>query len=218
MRRLMLIANPAVAVFFMVMFAYTFLGRRHVDHLARDFVTGKTQMFAATVVDLAEEAIKTPLVRKLLTNDQVGVFDREVAEFRRNPADYVAELTGQRVPAGLQQPNNPLLAKVLQWKQKVRDYYDLVLSRLLVDLRIFAGSNLVAAAIATWLATRADGKTAGRCDSLSFLLFAAVAYSVSVYIDRISFFTILFNSHLGWWYPGIVAITFISLILELRRS
>ncbi len=215
---MMLIANPVVALFFVAFFVYTFLGRRHIDHLARDFVTAKTLKFAAPAVDLAEEAFKTPVVRRLLTKDQVATFEREFAEYRRNPADYIAELTGRRAPAVLQPFKNPLLAKVVQWKQNVRDHYNNILERLFSDLRIFAGSNIVAAAIATWLAYRANGKTTGKCALLSFLLLAAVAYSVSVYVDRLTFFTILFNSYLGWWYPVLVAVTFLGLFLEYRRS
>lgn len=214
----MLIANPAVAVFFVAFFVTTFLGRRHIDHLARDFVTSKTLKFAAPAVDLAEEAFKSPVVRRLLTKDQAAAFEREFAEYRRSPADYIAELTGRRAPAVLQPFKNPVVAKALQWKQKVRDYYDKILERLFIDLRIFAGSNVVAASIATWLAYRANRRTTGKCALMSFLLLGAVVYSVSVYVDRLTFFTILFNSHLGWWYPVLVAVTFLGLLLEYRHS
>ncbi len=214
----MLIANPAVALFFVAFFVTTFFGRRHIDHMARDFVTAKTVTFAVPVVDLAEEAFKTPGVRRLLTKAQVATFEREFAEYRQNPAGYIAELTGQRAPAVLQPFKYPVLAKFMQWKQSVRDHYDRILERLFIDLRIFAGSNIVAAAIATWLAYRANDKTTGKCALLSFLLLAAVAYSVSVYVDRLTFFKILFNSYLGWWYPVLVAVTFVGLFLEYRRS
>jgi hypothetical protein len=107
---------------------------------------------------------------------------------------------------------------VTQWKEKVREHYDKVLRRLVWDLRIFASSNLIAALFAIMLAIRANAKDSSKLVWVSFLLFGAIAYSVYFYIDRFSFFRILFNSYLGWWYPGVLAITLIGLYLSYGRS
>ena len=212
----MLVANSATAIFFIAFFAYTFVGRRHIDHLARDSVTAKTQKFADPVVDIADKALKNKLVRTLLTDKQIAAFEGEIVEYRTNSRDYIGKLTGQRVPTAMRQFKNPLLIKIAQWKSEVRDYYDKVLGRLIWDLRIFAGSNMVAAVIATWLAYRPKGKAAKKTAWLSFLIFAAMANCVYMYIDSLSFFTILFNSYMGWWYPVLLVVAFIRLYLEYR--
>lgn len=104
----------------------------------------------------------------------------------------------------------------MHWKEALRRHYDRVLGRLLRDLRIFAVSNLIAAALAIFLATRTGGDAA-QLVWISFLLFAGIAYCVYSYIDRFSFFKILFDLHLGWWYPVLIATTFLTLLFKFGR-
>jgi hypothetical protein len=60
MRTFLLIANAAVALLFTGFFVFTFLGRQHIDGVAREFVTAKTQKFISPAVDVAEEAPSNP--------------------------------------------------------------------------------------------------------------------------------------------------------------
>ena len=60
MRLAVLIANSAIAIFFVAVFASTFFGRQQIERLARDFVTAKTIIFAAPVVKLAEDESLLP--------------------------------------------------------------------------------------------------------------------------------------------------------------
>ena len=218
MRLVVFIANSAIAIFFLVVFVSTFLGRQQIERLARDFVTAKTIKFAAPVVDLADAGLKSPVARKLLTKEQVTTCEDEIAEFRKTPGDYIAALTGRRDFIAPLQIKNPSVVTVLQWKQKVRDYYSKVLGRLLGDLRIFIGSNIAAALIGIWFAYRATGKAATQMAWLSCLLVVSVVYCASMYIDRLSFFTILFNSYMGWWYPVLLIVTFIYLYLASKNT
>lgn len=218
MRQFVLIANGFAAVFFAAFLLYTFVGRGHLIHLARDFVTTKTQKFADPAVDAAEASLRVGMVRKLLPERQIAAIESEIAAYRQDPRKYISEITGRFPVTTATPPSNPVLAKVTQWKEKVRQHYDKVLGRLLWDLRIFASSNLVAALLAILLAARTNAAQSKKLVWFSFLLFGAIAYSVYSYIDRVSFFRILFNSYLGWWYPGILAITLLGLFLEYGRS
>jgi hypothetical protein len=218
MRRFVLIANGFTAVFFAAFVLYTFAGRRHINDLARDFVTVKTQRFADAAVEAGEKTLRIRMVRKLLREEQIAVFEGEIAAYRQDPQRYISELTGRLPITTSPRHTNPLLAKVTQWKEKVREHYDKVLGRLVWDLRIFASSNLIAALFAIMLATRANAKDSSKLVWVSFLLFGAIAYSVYFYIDRFSFFRILFNSYLGWWYPGVLAMTLIGLYVNYGRS
>jgi hypothetical protein len=217
MRQFVLIANGFTAVFFAAFVLYTFAGRRHINDLARDFATVKTQKYADTAIDAGEKTLRIRMVRKLLRDEQIAVFEDEIAAYRQDPQRYISELTGRLPTTTSPRHTNPLLAKVTQWKEKVREHYDKVLRRLVWDLRIFASSNLIAALFAIMLATRANAKDSSKLVWVSFLLFGAIAYSVYFYIDRFSFFRILFNSYLGWWYPGVLAITLIGLYLSYGR-
>lgn len=218
MRRFVLIANGFIAVFFAAFVLYTFVGRGHINYLARDFVTVKTQRLADPAVETAERTLRIRMVQKLLREEQIAVFEGEIAAYRQDPQRYISELTGRLPTPASPVSSNPILAKLTQWKEKVREHYDRVLGRLLWDLRIFASSNLIAALFAIMLTTRANAKNSSKLVWFSFLLFSAIAYSVYFYIDRFSFFRILFNSYLGWWYPGLLAITLIGLYLDYGRS
>jgi hypothetical protein len=68
------------------------------------------------------------------------------------------------------------------------------------------------------LAYQANEQTARRVLSISLLIFGAMAYSIYFYIDQFSFFQILFNSYLGWWYPALLAITFLGLYFKYGRE
>ena len=218
MHRFVFIANGFTALFFAAFLLYTFAGRAHINGLARDFVTTKTQRFADPIVDAAEATLRVGLVRKLLPEEKLATLEGEIAAYRQDPHRYISELTGRLPTTPLSLSDHPLLAKVTKWKEKVRQHYDKVLGRLIWDLRIFASSNLAAALFAILLVTRADTKDSSKLVWFSFLLFGAIAYSVYFYIDRLSFLRILFNSYLGWWYPGLLAIMLLGLYLEYGRS
>ena len=217
MRKLLLILNGLVALFFLSFFVYTFVSREHIALLARDFVTVKTQKFAEPVVALAEQTIKMPLVVKILLQSRIAAIQREIDDYRRDPVRYIAELTGHHSVADTGEVQNAVLTKITGWKDKVRQHYDRILGRLVWDLRIFAGSNAAAAILAMAVAYRATDPTAKRTLWVSLLLLGALAYSIYFYIDRFSFFKILFNSYLGWWYPALLAITFLALHLEFAK-
>ena len=70
MRKTALALNTIVVVFFICFLAYTFVARQHVDSLARDFVIEKTLGYSKPVVELADEALGSPLVMKFLSDDQ----------------------------------------------------------------------------------------------------------------------------------------------------
>jgi hypothetical protein len=218
MRRFVLIINGFTAIFFAAFLLYTFAGRAHINHMAREFVTVKTQRYADPAVETAENTLRIRIVRTILREERIAAFESEIAVYRQDPQRYISELTGRLPTMPSAAPDNPLVAKVTQWKENVRKHYDKVLGRLLWDLRIFAFSNMAAALFAIMLATRVKAKDSSKLVWVSFLLFAAIVYSVYGYIDRFSFFRILFNSYLGWWYPAVLALTLLVLYLNYGRA
>ena len=214
MRPLSITLNSIAAVFFACFLAYTTVARQHLDSLARRFVTEKTVVYSTPVVDIAEESLKSPLVRKLLNKQQRAVIQDEITEYRRNPATYVSELTRRADPIPQIPNQNPLLVKVAEFKDKIRRFYDATLASLIGDLRIFAGTNFCAGAIGLWLACRSRDKRQESILCFSVLMFAAVVYCSYLYVDHLSFFRILFRMHLGWWYPVVLAIVLAGLCLK----
>lgn len=209
MRTFLLIANAVVAIVFIAFFAYTFLGRQHIDSMARDFVTAKTHKFVTPAVDAGEQALRTDLTRRLLTRDQLAAVEAEFAEFHSQPAHYIQRLTSAHAPPKPDAFLAKLSEKIVGWKERIRVHYNKVLGRLFTDLRIFSGSNVVAACIAFACAWRSPGRPSLQLILISTLLLAAIGLSVYIYIDDFSFFTILFDWYLGWGYPVLVGSLFI---------
>lgn len=218
MRKTTIVINAIVAVFFGCFLVYTFVARRHLDGLAREFVTEKTLQYSAPIVDLADLSLDAPLVQGFLSAKQKAAIRGEIDGYREDPAAYIADLTRQERLAAKPQNANPLLAKVLSIKERIRTFYDNTLAALIADLRIFATSNLCAALIAIGLACRSGKKTRQSIVWFSFLMFAAVLYCSYLYIDGLSFFRILFRSHMGWTYPLLLCVALVGLFLDYGRA
>lgn len=96
----------------------------------------------------------------------------------------------------------------------MRDYYDSILQALIIDLRIFTGSNVVAGLAALGLLFSSHFRGLRKVEIFSMFIFASVVVSTRLYIDGLTFYRILLNWHMGWWYPIGVSITSVDLYRE----
>jgi hypothetical protein len=214
MRTTALVLNAMVVVFFAGFLCYTLIAREHLDGLARGFVTEKTIVYSQPVVELADQSLDSAVVTKLLSDEQIAAMRREIAEYRRDAAGYIADLTRRGVRVGPVVNANPLVAKVAAVKERIRTFYDETLDALIDDLRIFATSNLIAGAVAFVLAFRSGADIRKSTVGFSWLMFAAVLYCAFMYVDDLTFFRILFRMHLGWWYAVGLGAVMVGLWLD----
>ncbi len=217
MRKTTLALNSIVVVFFISFLAYTFFARQHLDSLARDFVTEKTLAYSKPVVEVADEALDSPFVKKFLSDDQETAIRHEIADYRNDPSVYIADLTRQQVRDAPMGNANPLIQKAASIKNKIRTFYDDTLNDLIADLRIFSFSNLIAGLIALGLAYRSESDIRKPIVWFSFLMFVAVLYCSYLYIDELTFFRILFGTHMGWWYAALLCVMMVALYLDYGR-
>ena len=218
MRVAVIAINAIVAVFFASFLAYMIFARSHLDGLARRFVTEKTLEYSQPVVDLAEKTLDSPIVRRLLTAQQLTTIRREIIAYRKDPLNYIADLTRHAKLGVKPEKPNPLLAKVAAIKAQIRKFYDETLEALIVDLRIFATSNLCAALIALGVACSSRGKTRSSLLGISVILCVAVVYCTYLYINDLTFFRILFQLHMGWTYPASLVVAFAFLYYDYLRA
>ena len=214
MRKLTLALNALSAVLFLAFFTYTFIARTHLESIARNFVTEKTLEHSAPIIDTVETALDVPLVAKLVSNDDIKLVRSEIDAYRKDPATYVADLTGKHV----RKPQGKLGAiaqKAADAKDAIRRFYNETLTALIVDLRIFSGTNMVAACVALFLVLKSAESVRKPLIAFSFLLFVAVAFCSYLYIDDLSFFRILTSTHMGWWYPVFVIVAAVWLYKDL---
>jgi hypothetical protein len=217
MRKTTLMLNSFVVVFFFCFLAYTFIARQHLDSLARGFVTEKTLDYSKPVVEIAEEAIDSPWVKRVLTDEQATAIRNEIADYRNDPSGYVSVLTRQHVLAAPMENAGPLVETAASIKKKVRLFYDNTLNALIADLRIFSLSNLIAGLVAFVLAYRSLSEIHKPIVWFSFLMFVAVLYCSYMYVDGLTFFRVLFRTHMGWWYAALLCVMIVALYVDYGR-
>ncbi|TWT74753.1 hypothetical protein [Allorhodopirellula solitaria] len=217
MRKTTLTLNSIVVVFFICFLAYTFIAQEHLGSLARDFVTEKTLDYSNPIVEIADKALGSPLSKKALSDAQATAIRNEIANYQNDPRAYIADLTRQQVHEARMANGKPLIENVASIKAKIRTFYDNTLSALIADLRVFSVSNLIAGLIAFGLAYRSSSEIRKPIVWFSFLIFVAVLYCSYLYIDDLTFFRILFRTHMGWWYFAFLCVTIVALHLDYGR-
>ena len=220
MRTALLCLSAVLALFFAVSFLMTFFARDYVTGLAEDFVIDRTQKFADPLVAIAEQGIKVPGLNRPQDAELIENVRRETAEYRQDPRAYIANLVAEGGQAKVADPgkNAALKDTVLFWKSEIREYFQKTLKNLLFDLRIFFGSNLVAALLAFVFAWSARADRLPRLLIVCGLLLASVVYSSFIYFDEFSYFKILLDTHMGWWYPALLGGTFLGAYVEHGRA
>ena len=140
---------------------------------------------------------------------RVDRLQEELARYRKDPVTYIIELTKTKAVEIKPDPSNPVAFELAKWKRSVYDYFNSIFRALIVDLRIFALTNVIASIIAAAMAYFSRGKLELRHALISLLLFGSVIYCIYFYINHMTFFNIMFKTHLGLLYPILVASTFI---------
>ncbi|MFU8892392.1 MAG: hypothetical protein ACNA8L_02080 [Luteolibacter sp.] len=215
MRTLSLTLNLIVTVFFSGFLGYTFYARPHLNSLAREFVTEETVKYSAPLVDAAEDALESPVVKRLLPKTRAEVIRDEITAYRRDPASFIADLTNQAPLGKVAAPENPMLAKVAGIKAQIRRYYDDTLDDLIRDLRIFSTTNLIVGMLALGFAFFSKSSNHRYGAWLACVMAASVVFCSFMYVDGLSFFHILFRSHTGWWYAVMLLFVIIRIYGEI---
>jgi hypothetical protein len=222
MRRALTTVNLLVAVVSAALFAYTFVAPSHLTGLAREYVGRRTAGFAATAADAADGLLWSPKAAALPASVRDAT-RAEVEAFRRDPVGYVRRATDGDEPDGAASrlhedaAESPVASTAARWREKVRTYFAGVYAALVADLRIFAGTNAIAALAAAGLARAARGRQRWRVAGLSALLLVATLLNASMYLDGITFFRLVAKAHAGWSYPVCVGFGFLWLAWKYGR-
>ncbi len=207
LRKTSLILNALVVVLSISLMGYTFFAKSHLVEHTRAFVTEKTLAHSKPMIELLRTGLDSPLSQKLISEERRAAIEDELKLYDSNPIEFVTKLTSAKKSSF----GN---GKVAEFKESVQEYYQSTLDELVRDLRIFAGSNLVAGVFAMCLLLNKGFTQNSKVVAFSFLVFVAVAYCVESYINGVSFIRILLKSHIGWWYPVTILIMILGLVLE----
>jgi hypothetical protein len=227
MPRAVFIVSLLSAAFFAVSFGLTFGARSYVIRHAREYVVVRTEGYATRAVEVAEQGLRVPGARRLMGEERARRVEEEIAEYREGPRAYVERLVGTRpLTAPGSRWGNAGVAAAGALKEGIRAYADGTLRRLLRDVRIFTGTNVVASVMAAALAyrwrRRPDAGAAAADESrvrarevdlawVGALLLTSVTVNSYQYVNHMTYFRILTNAFLGWWYAAFVAFMFVWL-------
>jgi len=220
MRAAIITISVCAAIFFATSIGLTFYAREYINGLAQDFAIERTRPIADAAVAGAEQMLREPALKPFLEHEAVGALRQEIADYRGDPQAYITRLVkGERHPVPEAAPGRliPLREHVVLLKNHVRNYFDRTIDGLVRDVRIFSGSNLAAALLAAYLALWARGRRLKRLLSIAGLLLVSMTYGVFIYIDEFSYFRILFNLYLGWWYPALLVVLFVALYWDYEE-
>lgn len=221
MRTALLVIGGITGLFFATSLALTFFAHDYLKRLAQDFVIDKTIPHSDSVVNLADEAANAPGIKRILKERELLATRNEIAEYREDPRAYVAKIVaGDVLPAVFvgQGPDALVREQVLSWKHRIHEYFDQTMNRLLRDLRIFCGTNLVAALLVFVLSCRASSERRRHLLVLSTLLLMSLAYSIYLFVDSMTYFRILIGSYMRLWYPAVVCTMFLGMMIGDRKS
>lgn len=159
--------------------------------------------YSRPTAEWIEKGLRSTLASKLIPLEKKQTIEDELAKYHRDPAAYIALVTH----GGGAKAEPTEAGKVEQFKEKIRSYDQSTLQELVIDLRIFTGSSVVAGLVALVLLLSRHFRGRRQVEVFSLFIFASVVISSYLYLDGLSFFRILFKWHLGWSYPSGVAFT-----------
>ena len=185
MRTALLVLGALLAAAFAFAFGATFFARDRIIRLAEDYVIDRTREFADPLAELSENAM-IAFQERAMGADMRGMraARQELADYRRDPRAYIANLV---VEGDGPEPAEPGLVatpkdQVLFWKAEVRAHFRETLDRLLLDVRIFTGSNLIAALSIVGLAIAGRRERLPRFLPAAGVMLLSVAFMTYVYV------------------------------------
>jgi hypothetical protein len=217
----------AGAILSLALLVSTFLAKGIITTKAREIAVEKTRHLADPFASKLQDSLDGKVTGTLIRGKGRERLEAELGSYLASPDAWLIRLAdgGAERARDFDFPEveQPLARKVLdtlagqvaKLKSHVQDSYH----GLIVDLRIFAGTNLAAFLFAAWLCTR---KTTHRVRfhllAFSCILLVAAAFSILVYVDQNWTWTILTRSYFGWGYPALLGAVTIYLLIKVAPS
>lgn len=173
-----------------------------LTELAKDYAANEVRPTADRLAAAAEAGLASK-AGKLLPEQAKAPVRAELDAYAADPVGTIrrwARTAADAPPAG-----PAALDGVFRLRNQVTEHFDRAFAGLVADLRIFAGTNVVASGLAAWLAYRARGRHRWRLVGLAVLILIAVGLVGRMYVDGLTVFRVLRGAYMGWWYPVLVA-------------
>jgi hypothetical protein len=225
LRKILLALHLAGAALSVTLLVSTFLAKGIITSKAREVAIEKSRSLSDPLAAKVQETLDRPVLGKLIRGEPRERLEDELAAYRASPESWLSELAeggaGRAKDFDFPEIENPLARKavdaVTQGVSNLKSQLDESFSGLLFDLRLFAGTNLIAFLLATGLTWVARTPRARYwLLAYSAIMLLAFATSISIYVDQNWTWNLLRNNHMGWEYPTLLG--FITVYLSVRMT
>ncbi len=212
--KVLAVLNLGGAVLTLALLASTWFAKSTILGIARDKALESARPHTEAVATAMEKLAANPKVMVLVPKAAREKLEKELAAYQTDPDAWLMEAASkarERAQAiDLPEVKNPLAKAGVDYVQKkagqAKRHYQKSMANLVLDLRIFSGTNAVACLIAAavcFLARSPEGRrwaTAWSC-----VLLLGTIFSVVIYVNQPWSWVILKNDYFGWSYLGVHA-------------
>ena len=210
MNRFMFVGSLLGVAFFSLLLLLTVVSQERLKDFARDYLNRRIEPGITKGVAVIEREV----LPKLTAQPDIALqITSEISAYRADPLAYIDRVTsGKATPqaegwrAKASEALNASAPKSTSLPRMIGDHFRRVFEHLVLDLRIFAISNIIGFAVVAWL-TNGLSEESRRLQIQAFILFLATGYALSVYIKQDWFFNLLLDHHMGLIYPFLILAT-----------
>lgn len=223
--RILLVLNLIGALVSATLLVSTWLAKGVIVTHAHDHALEVTRRHLDPAMEKAANLLDDPRLSKLVPREVREKLGNEVTTYRESPDEWLRDKM-RATPADAEtwrfpEIKSPLARKSFDFVTKklggAKDHFERSFENLILDLRIFSGTNLAAFLLGAWLSRKpADPATRRMFLAWSVFLALGTAFSITLFADRNIVWDLLWNRHFGWGYSACVAASTLWLAFYLR--
>jgi hypothetical protein len=223
LRKVLIALHLAGAALSIALLVSTFVAKGLITSKARQVAVDKSRGVSDPLAAKLQETLDRPVLGKLTPATARERLEAELQSYRTSPEAWLLRLAegGSDRAQDFEFPEieNPIARKavdaLVKGVSELKEHLEKSYRDLIVDLRIFAGTNILAFGVAAWLSWIArTPRSRHWLLAYSSLMLVVFVISITSYLDQNWTWTILTARYMGWGYPA--AIGFLTLHGILR--
>jgi len=215
------------AILSIVLLVSTFLAKGVITSKAKQHAVEKSRGYADSLAGKLQDTLDGPVTGGLVRGKVRERLEAELSGYQASPDAWLTRLAeggaDRAKDFDFPEVQQPLARKALDALAKqvanLKGHLEGSYQDLILDLRIFAGTNLAAFLFATWLSTKSrTPRSRFWLLAFSSILLVAAGFSTLVYVDQNWTWSILTRSYFGWGYPALLGIVASYLLFKVAPS
>ena len=207
---------------FSAIFSSTYLARKQIEESATHFISkqveNETRKHLHNVIELTEQASQAKFIKNRYSKQIEELQNYLASGLPELIAQVVAEILSGKVDKesleedirkGTKTKIQSLIYAISNLDKIISGKYYEILNNLIVDIRIFSGSNTALFIITIILLTLPKFEKNAVFLPATFLILATVVSSLFYIFNQDWFYSIIFNNYVGFSYLGYVSAIFI---------